>query len=65
MTLFYQNFRSGKSKAESLRLAQLALINSEDRRKFEVRGLKKTETGNLQTDPMHPYFWAPFVLIGE
>lgn len=58
-----------KPKAEALRLAQLALLNG---------GLKSSDAGNKDRgirvglgksrergDYSHPYFWAPFILIGN
>jgi CHAT domain-containing protein len=46
MVLFYQNLaKSGTTKAEALRQAQLTL-------------LKQAET-------RHPFYWAPFVLVGN
>lgn len=42
-----------RSKAEALRLAQLALLN----------GTVKDPDGKL--DFRHPYYWAPFVLMGN
>lgn len=45
MSEFYRNFRSGNSKAEALRQAQITLLKSDA---FS-----------------HPYFWAPFILIGS
>ena len=44
-TKFYEFLKSGKSKAESLRLAKMYLKN--------------------ETRFSAPYFWAPFILIGE
>ena len=45
MQEFYKELVAGQSKAESLRLAQLAVMH----------------------DPRfaHPYFWAPFVVLGD
>jgi CHAT domain-containing protein len=46
MTKFYTSLvRDGVSKAEALRLAQVALIKN--------------------PDFVHPFFWAPFILIGS
>ncbi|NOR58367.1 MAG: CHAT domain-containing protein [Sulfurimonas sp.] len=66
MELFYANLSSGKSKAESLRLAQLSMMESYKSKKVNSRGLIriKSSTGRL-TKSVHPFYWAPFVLIGE
>lgn len=48
MREFYRMRENGSSKAEALRLAQHALLKSEDYYDFT-----------------HPYFWAPFILIGN
>ena len=49
MQTFYGGMKSGKSKIDALRDAQLAMI--EKRRKSEQAA--------------HPFFWASFVLIGD
>jgi CHAT domain-containing protein len=58
-----------KTKAEALRLAQLALLNGNNKgsgASDKDRGIrldirKTTEKGNYA----HPYFWGPFILIGN
>ena len=66
MKNFYSNLRSGRSKEESLRLAKQELKNqrllSDDlNRGVKIAGRdKKTQIG-----ASHPFFWAPFILIGE
>jgi len=65
MTLFYHNLRSGRSKAESLRLAQLALMGGKEAKSSTERGLKVTGKVGSGTYAVHPFYWAPFVLIGE
>jgi CHAT domain-containing protein len=50
MSAFYKNLRT-MSKVEALRRAQLGLIRNQD------------AAGSQATS--HPYFWAPFVLIGD
>ncbi len=52
MACFYQGLLAGKSRAGALRDAQRALIAS-------------ARTGKLPTSWAHPYFWAPFRLLGE
>ncbi|HEY7125313.1 MAG TPA: CHAT domain-containing protein [Ktedonobacterales bacterium] len=52
MACFYQGLLAGKSRAAALRDAQHALIAS-------------AHTGKHPTSWAHPYFWAPFRLLGE
>lgn len=74
MTLFYQNLKT-YNKAEALRKAQLELINGSVGSGI-VRGVggitteKKVQIVPLREavrkiDGSHPYFWAPFILIGD
>ena len=49
---FYQNLRSGQSKAEALQKAQIKLIQAKNQKDI-----------NNQYD--NPGFWAPFVMIGN
>ena len=66
MELFYANLSNGKSKAESLRMAQLSMMRAYKSKNVNSRGLIriKSSTGRL-TKSVHPFYWAPFVLIGE
>jgi CHAT domain-containing protein len=77
MSRFYRNLKT-MSKAEALRQAQLELIRGEGRSdliaKRGVGGIGKLgETPEAQSpseDPIsvstsHPYFWAPFILVGD
>jgi CHAT domain-containing protein len=74
MTLFYQNLKT-LNKAEALRRAQIEMIKG-DVGAGIVRGVggittaKKAQTVPVKesartVDGSHPYFWAPFVLIGD
>jgi CHAT domain-containing protein len=48
----------GQSKAEAMRLTQMGLL----------RGRLPTtaaQVGQVETRYRHPYYWAPFVLIGN
>lgn len=65
MDLFYGNLRSGKSKAESLRLAKLAMMRGYQSQNRAERGIRVTSNSGVVTNIVHPFFWAPFVLIGE
>jgi Uncharacterized protein conserved in bacteria len=72
MSFFYKNLKT-HSKVESLRMAQLEMINGEAGRGI-VRGVGGIATSeDDQGDPQsqmivngsHPYFWAPFILLGD
>lgn len=55
MTHFYQQLQGGNmSKAEALRQAQLAMIRGE-----------LTVGGQAIANAAHPYYWSPFILIGN
>lgn len=69
---------SNATKAEALRRAQLALLsgtarlgsNSATTMRAKIIGAKATVVGpRFITDPSkpyaHPYYWAPFILIGN
>jgi CHAT domain-containing protein len=53
MTEFYHQLSIHRtSKAEALRQAQLSLIHN-------------SNSGNNQDRIKHPYYWSPFILIGN
>jgi CHAT domain-containing protein len=54
MEVFYSKLAEGRTKGEALRYAQLRFI----KRQGNSEG---TETGTS----CHPYFWAPFFLVGD
>ena len=65
---FYRNLRS-MSKSEALRKAQLELMKSSIRLNVE-RGSRGSAQSTSYTQEMliecsHPYFWAPFILLGD
>ena len=75
MSSFYSNLRT-KTKVESLRQAQLDMIRGKvSARLLAQRGV--VGVGKLGQTPAarswsqtsistsHPYFWAPFILIGD
>ncbi len=77
MASFYRNLKT-MSKAEALRQAQLELIRGEGRSDLIARrgvgGIGKLgetpEPRSPSEDPIsvstsHPYFWAPFILVGD
>ncbi len=55
MESFYTNLKNGRSKADALREARLQTMRRE---------IKSAVTGEQQS-LASPFFWAPFVLIGE
>jgi CHAT domain-containing protein len=79
MSEFYRERQQNKlSKVESLRAAQLALLNGSLKttqtktRRSDLAGETKNDTADLPkftTDEKkpfaHPYYWSPFVLIGN
>jgi CHAT domain-containing protein/tetratricopeptide (TPR) repeat protein len=70
MNAFYTALLNGNTKAEAMQKAQIALITSD----FSALGgprsdvtIVNTETGQpISNDQLnHPYYWAPFILIGN
>jgi len=71
MNAFYAALQGKNTKAEALRQAQIALITGDYMALGEQRGLivaarvrdeLKPEVANHLN---HPYYWAPFILIGN
>lgn len=70
MDRFYTAFAQGKPKVEAIRQAQLDLLSGQT---FATPFQKNTRTASLKgtaapTTPQrfdHPYYWAPFILIGN
>ncbi|NET57538.1 MAG: tetratricopeptide repeat protein [Symploca sp. SIO2E6] len=71
MNSFYEALQSNQTKAEALRLAQIALITSDDTTVGEQRGsiVARRVGDELPTAVVnrlnHPFYWAPFILIGN
>jgi CHAT domain-containing protein len=80
MQRFYHHFTQGHTKAKALQLAQLDLLNIKDNtsRTQAIKSLPRFPA--LTTAPItipkaanhpiapgytHPYYWAPFILIGN
>ncbi|NJK52484.1 MAG: CHAT domain-containing protein [Leptolyngbyaceae cyanobacterium SU_3_3] len=71
MDAFYEFLKSGKySKTEALQQAQIKLIHDRKNQTGQKRGGLEVEPdrgavpksiGSLD----HPYYWAPFILIGN
>ncbi len=68
MRAFYRNLRS-MTKAEALQKAQIDLMKSSIRFRVERGSGGITRSANYQPDMAidcsHPFFWAPFVLVGD
>ena len=73
MDEFYQRLKQGRSNpVEALRQAQIALItgdrtsNSNDpRSSVDFNPGNSDTSGRINRDLTHPYYWAPFILIGN
>ncbi|MEM9220195.1 MAG: tetratricopeptide repeat protein [Cyanobacteria bacterium P01_F01_bin.150] len=73
MDAFYTALNNGYGKAEALRRAQQTLITGDQTVLAGERGgatlnLIDTRTGHplaQSSDLSHPYYWAPFILIGN
>ncbi|MGH9960773.1 MAG: CHAT domain-containing protein, partial [Pyrinomonadaceae bacterium] len=64
MRTFYSELATAKvTKAQALRQAQLALLKGNAMGGSEGRGVEQTEDTVRRYD--HPYYWAPFILIGN
>jgi CHAT domain-containing protein len=77
MSSFYRNLKT-MTKVEALRQAQLDVIRGQlNREPLAMRGVggigKLGETPPLRSQSQnavsvstyHPYFWAPFILVGD
>ena len=70
MDAFYAALRQGHTKAKALQLAQQALISSDysavglDRAGIQLAG-GGSRNGLDNSQLNHPYYWAPFILIGN
>ncbi|HEY9669258.1 MAG TPA: CHAT domain-containing protein, partial [Coleofasciculaceae cyanobacterium] len=73
MDAFYAALQTGKtSKAEALRQAQVALITGDSNALSKERGglgpvqrIENSTPSQVNTRLSHPYYWAPFILIGN
>ena len=69
MTYFYEALQvEGMSKAEALKRSQIALITGDDvdlgsGERFEMRPHDPAAVSSNSLS--HPYYWAPFILIGN
>lgn len=73
MRYFYQNLATGKiTKTEALRQAQLTMIagnqqnsNTKDRSSVRLTPGNSGQDASISRNLSHPYYWAPFILIGN
>jgi len=72
MRLFYQNLSTGKmSKTEALRQAQLTVIagnkqsSDANRTSVHIEPVSSGSSASISRNLSHPYYWAPFILIGN
>ncbi len=72
MDAFYAALqKNNMTKAEALRLAQIALISGNYQALGEQRGIGVEQRARNTLSPevvnrlSHPYYWAPFILIGN
>ncbi|WP_088889883.1 CHAT domain-containing protein [Leptolyngbya ohadii] len=73
MNAFYTALESGKTKAQALQLAQQTLISgnltvAEQTGRNATIGARDIRTGlppEVSSRLSHPYYWAPFILIGN
>jgi CHAT domain-containing protein/tetratricopeptide (TPR) repeat protein len=71
MNAFYAALKTGKySKAEALQQSQIALINSNNGSSEQQRGpsievISNGVPDNVVNRLSHPYYWSPFILIGN
>jgi CHAT domain-containing protein/tetratricopeptide (TPR) repeat protein len=68
MAEFHKRLAAGAPKAEALRAAQLALLDRYDLATGQLRGVGGVAvdtTARTAGTRLHPFYWAPFVLIGD
>lgn len=66
MNAFYALLPSGKlTKAEVLRKAQIALITGSSPQLSQQQGRSDNIPKSTMVSLSHPYYWAPFILIGN
>ena len=66
MKSFYSHLKAGKSKEEALRLSKEELQKQGAVSGDLNRGLAVVKRERpAEADTSHPFFWAPFILIGE
>lgn len=65
MKTFYIHLKNGMSKGEALRLAKISLLKG-NKGIIQERGIQIiSKEGRDEIYNGHPFFWAPFILIGE
>lgn len=64
MEEFYKNLASPVTKSEALRQAQLMLLNGKNIKPLAQQG-ENTTPNTENRSFRHPYYWAPFILMGS
>jgi CHAT domain-containing protein/tetratricopeptide (TPR) repeat protein len=71
MQEFYKHLADGKTKAQALQEAQASLLTGQitakdvNQRRATLAPVGVPERRSTVTDFSHPYYWAPFILIGN
>ncbi|MGI0494685.1 CHAT domain-containing protein, partial [Alkalinema pantanalense CENA528] len=67
MTAFYQNLKQGMTKAQALQYAQKSLIDQKltPQAMRQRAGARPLIEPSKVVDSSHPYYWAPFILLGN
>ncbi|MGR3279355.1 CHAT domain-containing protein, partial [Acaryochloris marina NIES-2412] len=72
MKEFYAALQPGTTKAEALRKSQIALITgsqatdgAKKRSSVDLSLGNNSPSSNIESNLSHPYYWAPFILIGN
>jgi CHAT domain-containing protein len=64
MVLFYQRLKAGELAQEALRGAKLELFARVRSGASQLRGIRVEARAGARRGEPHPFFWAPFVLVG-
>lgn len=70
MSAFYARLKSGESRAQALRQAQIAAIRNGTESDRDSQGRCAIDVcfdddATIDSTTDHPYFWSPFILIGN
>jgi CHAT domain-containing protein len=67
MTTFYQGLKQGMTKAQALQYAQKSLIDQKlsPQTMRQRAGARPLIEPSQVVDSSHPYYWAPFILLGN
>ena len=64
MVTFYTHLRAGQESAEALRLAKLEIMGRAGGTDGSGRGVQ-VQPGAPSQGRQHPFYWAPFILVGR